>query len=263
MSAATTLHTSDAFVLRTYPYGEAHKVVVLFTRSGGLVRAVAYGAQSKRQKYGAALELFSEVSVVYRERQGQELVSLVACDVKRLHFAATSDPVLMAMLAYWAELTSELFPAHQANDPVYRLLAAACDLADRHAQTPRPETPDALMVYVETWLLRLAGFLPDWKHCARCGVDLLSTPAARLSADGTPGCTTCLAYGRDISLPARRAYAAIQRQSPGDFWHQAPAADTLAELAALNGQLVCLALERPPKSRAVWQQLRDGMASVT
>jgi DNA repair protein RecO (recombination protein O) len=115
MSAATTLHTSDAFVLRTYPYGEAHKVVVLFTRSGGLVRAVAYGAQSKRQKYGAALELFSEVSVVYRERQGQELVSLVACDVKRLHFAATSDPVLMAMLAYWAELTSELFPAHQAT----------------------------------------------------------------------------------------------------------------------------------------------------
>jgi DNA repair protein RecO (recombination protein O) len=263
MSAAMTLHTSDAFVLHTYPYGEAHKVVVLFTRSSGLVRAVAYGAQSRRQKYGAALELFSEVHVVYRERQGQELVSLVACDVKRLHFAAASNPVVMSMLAYWAELISGLFPAHQPNDAVYRLLVAGCDLVERHAQGLLPETPDALMVYVETWLLRLAGFLPDWKHCARCGADLLSTPTARLSADGMPGCVTCLAYGREISLPARRAYVAMQRQSPGDFWHHAPAADTLAELAALNGQLVCLALERPPKSRAVWQQLREGIASAT
>lgn len=260
--SATALHSSDAFVLRTYSYGEAHKVVVLFTRSNGLVRAVAHGAQSKRQKYGATLELFSEVSVVYRERQGQELVQLVSCDAKRLHFTAASDPVVMAMLAYWAELTGELFPAHQANDAVYRLLSAGCALAERYVQTQTPAEPDALLLYVETWLLRLAGFLPDWKRCARCGVDLLSAATARLSADGTPGCAACLVYGQNVSLAARRAYVTMQRQSPGDFWHQSPAAETLAELSALNGQLVCLALERPPKSRAVWQQLRAGMASV-
>ncbi|MGQ9896131.1 MAG: DNA repair protein RecO [Acidobacteriota bacterium] len=257
MSAATTLHTSDAFVLRTYPYGEAHKVVVLFTRSSGLARAVAHGAQSRRQKYGAALELFSEVYVVYRERPGQDLVSLVTCDVKRLHFAVAADPVVMAMLSYWAELTSELFPPYQPNNAVYRLLAAGCELAERYVQAPLA-IPDALMAYVETWLLRLAGFLPDWKHCTRCGVDLLSTPAARLATDGTPGCVSCLAHGQDVSLLARRAYAAIQRQSPGEFWHQAPDANTLAELFALNGQLVCLALERSPRSRVIWQQLRAG-----
>ncbi len=256
---AATLHSSDAFTLRAYDYGEAHKIVVLFTRADGLIRAVAHGARSAKNKYGAALELLSEVAVAYREREGRELAQLVTCDVKRARFSVAADPSAMAMLGYWAELTLELFPPREPNDPVYRLLAVGCESVERRLAlgvgAARRAQP-ALAAYVETWLLRLAGFLPAWGRCALCGTTFKPESAARLATDGTPACLDCLAVGQTIDPSARRAYAAIQRLAPGDFLAQAPTASVLEDLAEINQRLLQAALERPLKSYAVWRRLR-------
>ncbi|OYT71994.1 MAG: DNA repair protein RecO [Chloracidobacterium sp. CP2_5A] len=254
-----TLHASDAFALRAYDYGEAHKIVVLFTRADGLIRAVAHGARSAKNKYGAAFELLSEVTVAYREREGRELAQLTACDVKRARFAIAADPSAMAMLGYWAELVCELFPPRQASDPAYRLLSASCEVVERQVAAGSEEAwrvQSPLTAYVETWLLRLAGFLPSWKRCALCGSVFDPEGAARLAFDGTPSCPDCQPAGRAISPAARRAYAAIQRLAPDDFLSQSPPAPVLDDLAEVNQRLLQAALERPLKSYAVWRRLR-------
>ncbi|MFQ3580937.1 MAG: DNA repair protein RecO [Chloracidobacterium sp.] len=253
------LHTSDAFVLRTYDYGEGHKIVVLFTRLDGLIRAVAHGARSSKNKYGAALELLSEVAITYREREGRDLAQLVTCDVKRTRFSAAADPATLAMLAYWAELVSELFPPHQANDPVYRLLSVGCEAIERRLSTGLDEARQAqpaLAAYVETWLLRLAGFLPSWRQCARCGAFFDAEQPARLASDGTPACRSCVSAGRDIGPLTRRAYAAIQRFGPDEFLGQAVPTHVVADVAEVNSRLMQAVVERPLKSYAVWQRLR-------
>ncbi|MCS7078789.1 MAG: DNA repair protein RecO [Chloracidobacterium sp.] len=257
--STTTLRSGDAFVLRAYDYAEAHKIVVLFTRTDGLIRAVAHGARSARSKYGAAFELLSEVAVAYREREGRELAQLTSCDVKRTRFAAAADPAAVAMLGYWAELVCELFPPHQANDPVYRLLAVGCEAIERRLALSVAEAwriQPALTVYVETWLLRLAGFLPTWKQCALCGAAFGAGETARLAADGTPGCQSCLPVGRWLGPLTRGAYAAIQRLVPDEFLAQTPAPAVLDEVAEVNQRLLQAAIERPLKSYAVWRRLR-------
>ncbi len=261
--AATTLHTTDAFVLRTYDYAEAHRIIVLFTRVDGLIRAVAPGARSTRRKYGAAFELLSEVTVAYREREGRELAQLTAWEVKQTRFAAAADPSTVALLGYWAELVSELFPPHQANDPVYRLLAAGCEAVERQLAHGRGDVWRAqplLNAYVETWLLRLAGFLPDWRRCALCGTRFDHDSVARLTGDGTPACRRCLSVGRLIRPPAHRAYIAIQRLAPNAFLDAflvQPVEETgLDDLTEANRRLLERVIERPLKSYAVWQRLR-------
>ena len=59
----------EAFVLRSYKLGEADLILVLLTRSHGVVRAVAKGIRKTKSRFGARLDRFSKVNVqVYRGR---------------------------------------------------------------------------------------------------------------------------------------------------------------------------------------------------
>jgi succinyl-CoA synthetase alpha subunit len=50
------LHDSEAIVLRTYPLGDADRLVGLLTRDHGRLRGVAQGARRPKSRFGAALE---------------------------------------------------------------------------------------------------------------------------------------------------------------------------------------------------------------
>ena len=53
-----------AIVLRTYPYAEADRIVVLLTKNSGKVRGIAKGIRRPKSKFGGRLELGSRVHVV-------------------------------------------------------------------------------------------------------------------------------------------------------------------------------------------------------
>src|SRR6188474_1971123 len=70
------LHTSDALILRTYPLGEADRLVVFLTRDRGKKRGVAKAARRPRSRFTGALEPLTEVRVAYFESERRELVGL-------------------------------------------------------------------------------------------------------------------------------------------------------------------------------------------
>ncbi|MBG6122079.1 DNA repair protein RecO [Corynebacterium aquatimens] len=52
-----------AFVVRTYDFGEADRVVVLLTRSHGLVRSVAKGVRKSKSRFGSRIQPFVDVDI--------------------------------------------------------------------------------------------------------------------------------------------------------------------------------------------------------
>lgn len=52
-----------AFVVRTYDFGEADRVVVLLTRSHGLVRSVAKGVRKTKSRFGSRIQPFVDIDV--------------------------------------------------------------------------------------------------------------------------------------------------------------------------------------------------------
>lgn len=52
-----------AFVVRTYDFGEADRVVVLLTRDHGLVRAVAKGVRKTKSRFGSRVQPFVDIDV--------------------------------------------------------------------------------------------------------------------------------------------------------------------------------------------------------
>ncbi len=65
------LYRDEAVVLRTWKLGEADRIVVLFTRGRGKVRAVAKGVRKTKSRFGARLEPTGHVALQLYE--GREL----------------------------------------------------------------------------------------------------------------------------------------------------------------------------------------------
>ena len=153
------LFTADALVLRTYPLGEADRIVVFLTRDRGKKRGVAKNARRSRRRFGGALEPLTEVRVAYVERERRELVGLNYAETRRSPLACVGREAAGAgPLEYvgdFAELLDEWAQEADADERLYRLGASMVDALA--AGTPA----EPLARYFEYWLLRLEGIYPE------------------------------------------------------------------------------------------------------
>jgi DNA repair protein RecO (recombination protein O) len=66
-----SLYRDEGVVLRTWKLGESDRIVVLFTRGRGKVRAVAKGVRKTKSKFGARMEPTSHVALQLHEGRGE------------------------------------------------------------------------------------------------------------------------------------------------------------------------------------------------
>jgi DNA repair protein RecO (recombination protein O) len=240
------LVNTDAIVLRTYNLAEADRIAVCLTRSAGLVRAVARGARRMKSRFGAALEPFTLIRLTFYERENRELVSISNAEILKSHFDLAAQLEASEVLAYMGELVSEFAPPHEANEKLFRMVAACVE-----ALETSPRSARLLSRYFEVWLLRLAGLFPDVRSCAECGARLGEGDPACLDVEVNPHCQKCSRGPSTRLLPeTQRSVMATQHLSPVDF---ASAFKGLSEqsetqLAELTHRLIVRALERLPRT---------------
>ncbi len=153
------LFTAEALVLRTYPLGEADRIVVFLTRDRGKKRGVAKHASRSRRRFGGALEPLTEVRVAYVEHERRELVTLNYAEPLRSPLAALGreggETAALEYVGYFAELLDEWAQEADADERLYRLGATTAEALAAGA----PGEP--LARYFEYWLLRLQGVYPE------------------------------------------------------------------------------------------------------
>lgn len=252
---------SEAFVLRTYSVQEADKVCVFFTRKAGKLRGVARGARKLKSRYGASLEPFTEVSLAYFQKENKELVSVSNCDIIRSQFAQNLSSEKLGALHYLAELVNEFLPDHEPNDLVYRLIGATLE-ALRDASN---EKLPALVRYFEIWMLKLAGFFPDWRRCGVCERDLNRESNVWLNNEAIPQCADCSQQrGQQLTNAEWRTMYGILTTSPAKFVESSNAAmnaagqgrTPLTEIGQVATELIARVLERELKSYEVLDRLK-------
>ena len=82
---------SEALILRSFPLGEADKLVSFLSRSEGRLRGVASGARRPKSRFGSTLEPFSYVRMWFYERETRELVRINQCELIESFFEAQRD----------------------------------------------------------------------------------------------------------------------------------------------------------------------------
>ena len=70
------IYKDEGIVLKTIKLGEADRIVTIFTRSNGKVRAVAKGIRKTTSRFGARLEPFTHVNLMlYRGRGSLDTIT--------------------------------------------------------------------------------------------------------------------------------------------------------------------------------------------
>ena len=154
--------TSEAVILRTWPFREADLIVSLFTRDYGRVKGVAKAALKSRKRFGGALEPMTVARAWFAERPRQELVRLDQLEILRSPLSAPVDHTRIAVLSFFAEVIDEELPERDPQETVFRLLVSVLE------QTTR-EQPWMPLTYFSLWMTRLTGLLPDIARCIVCG----------------------------------------------------------------------------------------------
>lgn len=147
------MHKDRAFTLRTYPFGEADRIVVFFTEDHGILRGIAKGSLKMKSRISGALEPLTMVNVRFVEKHGRELVVIAGCDALRSVFNAMKDLNIAAAVGLIAELTME-FRADRDPDPAFYRLLEVCQLGLKKGVDPA-----LVMHYFELFTLKLSGVL--------------------------------------------------------------------------------------------------------
>jgi DNA repair protein RecO (recombination protein O) len=156
------LRETEAIVLRTYRLAEADKIASLFTRHMGRLRAVAAGARRTKSRYGAALEPLSHIRVFIFEREHRDLLRMNSAELIESFFDMQKDYRIQLAAQYIAEVAERMIPEREPNERLFRLFLAVLRSLKHSGEVTRP------LLYFDYWMLRLAGFLPDFEHCQHC-----------------------------------------------------------------------------------------------
>ena len=247
------LRDTDAFVLRSYTLKEADKICVFLTRDAGKIRGVAHGARKLKSKFGSSLEPFTEVALSYFEQENRELVSINNCEIIRSQFGDNFSSEKLTALHYLSELLMEFLPDHEPNETIYRLVGAAL----KALKTMPTDDPTLLLRYCEVWILKLAGFFPDWRRCAQCERELPLNAAAWLSPEAAPLCANCShQQGEELNAATQMLVNDILRQPPEKFVAEERDPRALHKLESVVARLIKNTLERALKSYEMLNRLR-------
>jgi len=198
------LKQSEAIVLRSYPVHEADLLVAFFTRTEGKLRGVAKSAKKSRKRFGGALEPLTHVRLYWEDRERNELARIDSCDVLDSPLTDTVDYPRAVALGYVAEVLDQLLPDREANDAIFRLALSVL----RHLRAGNVWMP---LTYLDLWLVRLTGLLPELNECIECGAALNGRAYFHPLADGL----MCPEHKRlasaEMSVESRRLAAEMFR----------------------------------------------------
>jgi DNA repair protein RecO (recombination protein O) len=170
-------YKTEAVVLRSIRYGEADRVLHLYSATRGRVGAIAKGSRRPRSRFGGRLEPFFRLDLVLHEGRG-DLATVTSVHTVAAHSGLRSNgPALMAA-ARGCDAVLRLLDSAEANAPAYNLLCRYLALLDGQessrgdgAQSTDVDGAAGLSTAL-AFRLKLAlaaGFSPELASCARCG----------------------------------------------------------------------------------------------
>lgn len=162
--AGITVKT-EAIVLRSIRYGEADRILHLYSRQRGRIGAIAKGARKPRSRFGGRLEPFFRLDLVLHEGRGDLLTVTSVSTLDGYPRLRSSGPALSAG-ARACDAVLRLLDSAEPNPPAYNLLCRYLALLDD------PKQEGAALEAALSFRIKLAlaaGFAPELASCAGCG----------------------------------------------------------------------------------------------
>jgi len=182
-------YKTEAVVLRSFRFGEADRILHLYTYERGRVGAVAKGVRKTKSRFGARLEPFSHVELMLHQGSG-ELHTVTGVSLVDAHRRLREDPYRLSVGLVGAEAMLRLFVEEERNERAFEALTRFLSAADAIPAGTRGRAPvDPLALAFQLKLLWLSGYAPHLEACVECSAteELLGY----LPSAGGAVCTAC------------------------------------------------------------------------
>jgi DNA repair protein RecO (recombination protein O) len=231
---------AEAVVLRHSDFGEADRLLTLYTREHGKVRAIAKGARKIASRKAGHLEPFTRVKLQFAK--GRDLLIVTQAETIDAYPSLRADLTLTGYAAYVLELLDRFVPDEETALPsLFRLLT---ETLSRLATNPIPWL--TIRSY-EMRLLDLLGFRPQLFECANCETEILAEDqffSAALGGAICPRCGQGLPGLWPISMDALKYLRHFQRSGYREATRARPDDGTQKEVEAVMQGYFQYLLER-------------------
>jgi DNA repair protein RecO (recombination protein O) len=203
---AQRLYRARGFVLKRMDLGEADRILTLYTREHGKLRAVAKGVRKTTSRSAGHLEPFilTDLSLA----TGKELDVVSQAETRQAFREVREDLVLTTHAYYLAELTDLLTDDRLENPDVFDALVDGF--------TALAERQDARLVIVSFQLrvLDALGYRPELRECVTCRTVIAPGKnqfSALLGGVVCPGCGPNELSARPIGTEALKLVRYLQQ----------------------------------------------------
>jgi DNA repair protein RecO (recombination protein O) len=155
---------TEAIVLRSMRYGEADRILHLYTPERGRVSAIAKGVRRSRSRFGARLEPFFRIRAQLHEGRS-ELLTVTGADTIATHAGLRESAAGLDSASRACDAVTRLFETSDPHPEVFHLLANELALLSVDPTQARPGNGLAFRLK----LLLAAGIVPALAACAVCG----------------------------------------------------------------------------------------------
>jgi DNA repair protein RecO (recombination protein O) len=155
---------TEGVVLRSLRFGEADRILHLYTPHRGRVGAIAKGVRRSRSRFGGRLEPFFRLALVLHEGRS-DLLTVTSAETLAAHPRLREHAGALDTAARACDAVGRLFETAEPHPEVYHLLCN--ELAVLDADPARAGHANQLGFRLK--LLLAAGLAPQLGACASCG----------------------------------------------------------------------------------------------
>ncbi len=243
----------EAVVLRHSDWGEADRLLGLFTREHGKLKAVAKGARKVRSRKAGHLEPFTRVALVLA--RGRDFWIVTQADTVDAYLPLREDLVRTSYAGYVMELQDRFTYEEGENRSLYNLLV------DTLHRLSDGDDPFINLRYYEIRLLDHLGFRPQLQVCVQGGEEIRAEDQYFSAREGG---VLCPRHGRNapesrpISVEALRFLRHFQRSSYAEAHRAQVSQPVQQEMEALIQYYLTYLLERGLNTPHFIREMKKG-----
>lgn len=245
----------DALILRHQRWGEADRLLTIFTREHGKLRIIAKGARKTTSRKAGHLEPFMRSTL--QLAQGRDLWIVTQAETINAFLPIRDDLQLMGIASYVIELLDKFTYEDGINQPLYRLAVETLE---------RLCTADPVFVvlrYYEMRLLDILGYRPQLFQCIGCQEEIKAEDQYFSALVGGVICPRCghkYEDVRKISVASLKYLRHFQRSNYKEALAATPAEGVMQEVEKIMQWYLTYLLERAINSQVFLQQIRKDTA---
>ncbi len=251
MAAGERTLKAEGVILRHQDYGEADRILTVYTRDQGKLRLLAKGVRRLRSRKAGHLEPFTRARLLLA--RGKEMWLVTQADTVEAFLPLREDLVKTGYAAYALELVDRFTYDEGANREIYTLLVSTLERISTSEDGFLP------VRYHEIRLLDLVGFRPELFQCVRCGRQILAEDqyfSAELGGALCPRCGYDQAATYPISMPALKYFRHLQRSTYAEALRAQITPAIRAEMERLIYFYITYILERGLNAPEFLKQIR-------